>query len=511
MATTAVYPTTAGVSPAPALPFLLEVENVTKRYPGVLALDNVQLRVRPGSVHALMGENGAGKSTLMKIVAGIIRPDSGEIRVRGEPVHFHGPLDALDAGIAMIHQELNLVPYMTVAENIWIGREPLNALRLVNHGKLFRQTQELLDRLHIHLDPREQLGNLSIANQQMVEIAKAVSYESDVLIMDEPTSAITDKEVDHLFKIIERLRSSGKSIVYITHKMDEVFAIADEISVFRDGRHIETAPASRFNQASLISRMVGRELTHMFPKGEAKIGDVVLSVRDLELEGVFRKVSFDLRRGEILGLAGLVGSGRTNVAETIFGVTPATGGEIRIDGKPVVMGSSKVAMDHGLALLTEDRKSTGCFLMLSVLENMQMASLRNYTAAGFVKQGPLNVKCSEMSDSLRIKTPGLHETIENLSGGNQQKVLIARWLMTNPRILILDEPTRGIDVGAKAEIHRLISDLAAKGLAIIMISSEMPEILGMSDRILVMHEGHVSGFLDRAEASQEKIMELASR
>src|SRR4051812_46867946 len=490
-------------------PYYLEAEGITKRYPGVVALDGVRLAIRPGTVHALMGENGAGKSTLMKVIAGIIRPDEGEIRVKGRPVHLHSPRDATDAGIAMIHQELNLVPHMTIAENVWIGREPTR-LGLVNHAELNRRTRALFERIGIDLDPERELGTLTVANQQMVEIAKAVSYDSDIIIMDEPTSAITDKEVDRLFEIIAQLKSENKAIVYITHKMNEVFMIADDISVFRDGKQVGSDRASAFDQNKLISLMVGRELTHMFPKGHAEIGEVVLSVRDLALEGVFKGVSFELRRGEILGIAGLIGAGRTDVAEAIFGVTPATAGEIRIDGKPVAISSPKTAMNHGLALLTEDRKASGLFLMHSVLENMQIASVRTHTTTGFVKQGALNDLCTKLRDTLRIKTPTLNETIGNLSGGNQQKALIARCLMTNPRILILDEPTRGIDVGAKAEIHRLISDLAAKGLAIIMISSEMPEILGMSDRIMVMHEGHVSGFLDRTEATQEKIMHLAA-
>jgi inositol transport system ATP-binding protein len=329
--------------------------------------------------------------------------------------------------------------------------------------------------------------------------------------MDEPTSAITDKEVEHLFAIIAELKRQNKSIVYITHKMAEVFRIADDLSVFRDGRHVATGPASEFDQRKLIALMVGRELTQMFPKGEAAIGEVALEVRGLALEGVFRGVSFELRRGEILGLAGLVGAGRTNVAETIFGVTPATKGEIRIGGKPVAVTSPKVAMEHGLALLTEDRKATGLFLAHSVLENMQIASVRTHTAAGFVRQGALNAICGRMKEQLRIKTPDLDERVGNLSGGNQQKALIARCLMTSPKVLILDEPTRGIDVGAKAEVHRLISDLAARGMAIVMISSELPEVLGMSDRVMVMHEGHVSGFLSRAEATQEKVMALAAR
>jgi inositol transport system ATP-binding protein len=489
--------------------YLVEARGITKRYPGVVALDGVDIRIRPGSVHALMGENGAGKSTLMKIISGIIRPDEGQIFVAGQPRDFHSPRDATDAGIAMIHQELNLVPHMTIAENIWIGREPVR-FGLVSHAELYRKTRVLLEQLGIDLDPERQLGTLTVANQQMVEIAKAVSYDSEVLIMDEPTSAITDKEVEHLFRIIAQLKSENKAIVYITHKMNEVFTIADDISVFRDGRMVGSDQASNLDQNKLIAMMVGRELTHMFPKGEAKLGDVILSVRDLTLEGVFKNVSFDLRRGEILGIAGLIGAGRTNVAETIFGFTPATSGEIQIDGKRVVVDSPKTGMDQGLALLTEDRKSTGLFLMHSVLDNMQIASIRTHTSAGFVKQSALNGICTKMRDSLRIKTPTLNEIIGNLSGGNQQKALIARCLMTNPRILILDEPTRGIDVGAKAEIHRLISDLAGQGLAIIMISSEMPEILGMSDRIMVMHEGHVSGFLDRDEATQEKIMQLAA-
>ena len=490
--------------------YLLEAHGISKQFPGVKALEDITLRLRAGSVHALMGENGAGKSTLMKILAGVIQPTNGEIRVDGQPRRFAGPRDALGCGVAMIHQELNLVPHMTVAENIWVGREP-RRMGFVDHGELRRRTAALLDHLGIALDPETRVGSLAVANQQMVEIAKAVSYNSSILIMDEPTSSLTEHEVVHLFRIVRQLREQGKAIVYISHKMSEIFSIADEISVFRDGRHVATDDASAFDQAKLISLMVGRELTQLFPKGDAKIAETVLAVRGLTLDGVFRDVSFDLRRGEILGVAGLVGAGRTNVAETIFGVTPATSGEIRIDGAPIRIDSPARAMRYGMALLTEDRKLNGLFLMLTVLENMQIASVRSHSGQGFVRQSALNTMCAEMCRSLRVKTPGLDETIENLSGGNQQKVLIARWLMTKPRILILDEPTRGVDVGAKAEIHRLVSELAEQGLAIIMISSELPEILGMSDRVMVMHEGHVSGFLDRAEATQEGIMQLAAR
>ncbi len=495
----------------PGADYLLEVDGVRKEFPGVVALDDVTLRVRRGTVHALMGENGAGKSTLMKIIAGVYQPDAGTIRLKGNEIRIASPLDALEAGIAMIHQELNLMPFMTVAENIWIRREPLNRFGFVDHRELNRRTAELFRHLGIEVDPASDVRDHSVATRQMIEIAKAVSYDSDILIMDEPTSALTDREVDHLFRIIRDLKAQGKGIVYITHKMNELFTIADDVSIFRDGRYIATHPAQDLTRDQVIQMMVGREITQMFPKEEVPIGEVVLSVRDLSLTGVFRGISFDLRKGEILGLAGLVGSGRTNVAETLFGITPATGGEIRLDGAPIAIGSPRAAMRAGMALLTEDRKETGCFLSLSVLENMQMAVLTDrFVRAGFVDQAGLDAECETMKDAMRVKTPDLHERIENLSGGNQQKVLIGRWLMTAPRILILDEPTRGIDVGAKAEIHRLISRLAGRGVAVILISSELPEVLGMCDRILVMHEGRMTGILDRSEADQVAVMQLAA-
>ena len=493
-------------------PYLLEIEGVRKEFPGVVALDDVQFRLRPGSVHALMGENGAGKSTLMKIIAGIYSPDAGAVRLRGEDVRLKSPRDALERGIAMIHQELALMDWMTVAENIWIRREPKNRLGLIDHAKMLAETQALFNQLKINIDPAAEVSTLTVAQRQMVEIAKAVSYQSSVLIMDEPTSALTESEVAHLFDIIRDLRSRNIGIVYITHKMNELFEIADEFSVFRDGRYVGTHASTDVTRDDIIRMMVGREITNMFPKQEASIGDVVLEVRDLGLAGVFHGISFDLHRGEILGVAGLVGSGRSNVAEAIFGVVPASEGTIRIDGAPVTIHSPADAMRRGMALLTEDRKATGCFLPLSILENMQIAALQNgHATMGYVDERGLTVLCEDMKKALRIKTPDLDERIENLSGGNQQKVLIARWLLTKPAILILDEPTRGIDVGAKAEIHRLISSLAKEGVAVIMISSELPEVLGMSDRIVVMHEGHMTGILDRAEADQVKIMELAAR
>jgi inositol transport system ATP-binding protein len=420
-------------------------------------------------------------------------------------------LDALENGIAMIHQELNLMGPMTVAENIWIRREPTNRLGFINHGEMQRRTEELFTRLNIDIDPTVEVRSLSVANRQMVEIAKAVSFNSDVLIMDEPTSALTEREVDHLFRIIRALKAEGKGIIYITHKMSELFEIADEVSVFRDGKYIATKPSAELTRDEIIRMMVGRDITQMFPKLTVPIGDVVLSVENLTLKGIFKDVSFEVRAGEILGIAGLVGSGRSNIAETIFGVTPASSGTISIHGKQVKMSSPSVAMEHGMAFLTEDRKETGCFLLLDIQENTQMAVLQNkYVKYGFVQQAQLAKDSQEMANTLRVRTPDMQEPIINLSGGNQQKVLISRWLLTKPRILILDEPTRGIDVGAKAEIHRLVSELAKDGVAVIMISSEMPEVLGMSDRIMVIHEGRVTGFLNRDEADQVKIMELAS-
>ncbi len=495
----------------PGSEYLLEVDDVRKEFPGVVALDNVKLKLRRGTVHALMGENGAGKSTLMKIVAGIYTPDSGTFKLRGQDIRLKNPLDALENGIAMIHQELNLMGPMTVAENIWIRREPKNRFGFIDHGEMTRRTEELFTRLNIDIDPMVEVRTLSVANRQMVEIAKAVSFNSDVLIMDEPTSALTEREVEHLFQIILALKVDGKGIIYITHKMSELFEIADEVSVFRDGKYIATKLSSEVNRDDIIRMMVGREISQMFPKLDVPIGDVVLSVKGLSLNGIFKDVSFDVRAGEILGIAGLVGSGRSNIAETIFGVTPANAGTISINGKDVRMSSPSVAMANGMAFLTEDRKETGCFLLLDIQENTQMAVLQNkYVKNGFIQQAQLSKDSADMANTLRVRTPDMQEPIINLSGGNQQKVLISRWLLTKPRILILDEPTRGIDVGAKAEIHRLVSELARDGVAVIMISSEMPEVLGMSDRIMVIHEGRVTGFLDRSEADQVKIMELAS-
>ncbi len=490
--------------------YILQIEGISKSFPGVRALDDITLDVRPGSVHAVLGENGAGKSTLMKILIGMYQPDAGTITFQGNEVHIPSPRAGLDMGISMIHQELSPVPEMTVAENIYLGREPRNRLGLVDRRAMNRETAALFARWGIPLTPTAKMKTLSVAAMQMAEIAKAISYDARVVIMDEPTSAITEREVDLLFEVIHQLRAAGTAILYITHKMDEVFKISDEVTVFRDGKLVGTKPASQMDSAGLIRMMVGRELTHLFPKLDGEIGDVVLSVRELNRGRLVKDVSFDLRAGEILGLAGLMGAGRTEVLETIFGVHRAESGEIFVNGKRLRVHEPRDAIRAGIGLLTEDRKGTGIMGVLSVRDNMLSAALPWYSKAGFVQGKRAARAAEEQRETLAIKTPSMRQLISNLSGGNQQKVLISRWLLTLPDILMIDEPTRGIDVGAKSEIHRLMSLLASQGKAILMVSSEMPEILGMSDRIVVMHEGRVSGELDRAEATQDRIMELAT-
>ncbi|WP_341472335.1 sugar ABC transporter ATP-binding protein [Fonticella tunisiensis] len=487
------------------------MKNISKTFPGVRALNNVQLKVKKGTVHALMGENGAGKSTLMKILIGMYRPDGGTIKFKGKEVKFKSTHDALQAGISMIHQELSPVPYMTIAENIFLGRESLYKKTFwVNDREMERKTEELLKQLEISLNPKMKMKELSTAYTQMVEIAKAISYNSELIIMDEPTSAITEREVEHLFKIIEWLKKKGVSIIYISHKMDEIFKIADEITVFRDGSYVDTCSVKNITKEKLIEMMVGREITQLFPKEEAEIGKVLLEIKNFTRAGKFYDINLKVRKGEILGLAGLMGSGRSEIMESLFGVVKADKGEIYIKGKQVHINSPADAIKHKLAFLTEDRKISGLFLPLSVKDNMYISSINNYIEKLFINSKKVNKDCEEEVKLLNIKTPGLDQIVNNLSGGNQQKVLIARWLLTDPDILILDEPTRGIDVGAKAEIHRLMSKLAKQGKAIIMISSELPEILGMSDRIVVMHEGKITGELTRKEATQEKIMSYAT-
>lgn len=489
---------------------ILRMQNIRKTFPGVVALDNVNLDVRSGTVHSLMGENGAGKSTLMKCLIGMYTPDEGTVELAGDIVKFKDTKDGLEHGISMIHQELSPVPEMMVAENIWLGREPRGRLGLLSPAAMLRKTRELFDEWKIDIDPRARMKDLTVSKQQMVEIAKAISYDAKIIIMDEPTSAIPEREVAHLHGMIKRLTDFGVAIIYITHKMDEVFRISDDITVFRDGKHVGSYPAKELDRDKLIKLMVGRELTDLFPKEEAEIGEVVLSVKGLNRGAVVKDVSFDLRRGEILGLAGLMGAGRTEVLETIFGIEKADSGEVVLNGKTLRIKQPSDAIRAGMALLTEDRKLNGIMGVLSVRDNITAAALPRYSPHGVLHIGEMRKDSEDQREKLRIKTPSLSQLIKNLSGGNQQKALISRWLLTVPDVLMIDEPTRGIDVGAKSEIHRLMSMLAQQGKAIIMVSSELPEVLGMSDRILVMHEGRISGELSREEANQESVMHLAT-
>ena len=489
---------------------ILRMQGIRKTFPGVVALDNVNFDVRSGTVHSLMGENGAGKSTLRKCLIGMYTPDEGTVELAGDIVRFKDTKDGLEHGISMIHQELSPVPEMMVAENIWLGREPRGRLGLLSPAAMFRKTRELFDEWKINIDPKARMKDLTVSKQQMVEIAKAISYDAKIIIMDEPTSAIPEREVAHLHGMIKRLTDFGVAIIYITHKMDEVFRISDDITVFRDGKHVGSYPAKELDRDKLIKLMVGRELTDLFPKEEAEIGDVVLSVQGLNRGTVVKDVSFELHRGEILGLAGLMGAGRTEVLETIFGIEKADSGEVVLNGKTLRIKQPSDAIRAGMALLTEDRKLNGIMGVLSVRDNITAAALPRYSPRGVLRVGEMRKDSEDQREKLRIKTPSLSQLIKNLSGGNQQKALISRWLLTVPDVLMIDEPTRGIDVGAKSEIHRLMSMLAQEGKAIIMVSSELPEVLGMSDRILVMHEGRISGELSREEANQESVMHLAT-
>lgn len=494
-------------------PYILQMSDISKSFPGVRALQNVKLDVKKGEVHALMGENGAGKSTLMKILIGIYTSDTGSVIFDGEKLSINNVSEALDKGISMIHQELNPVPEMTVAENIFLGREPTyGKTGIVNQKKLVQNTKELFERLNITtINPKAKMIELTVAKMQLVEIAKAVSFDSKLIIMDEPTSAITDKEVAHLFDIIRSLQKKDVGIIYITHKMEELKQIANTLTVFRDGQYVGTDSIENMSRERLIEMMVGRELSHAFEKESAELQDVALEVRNLTKEGKFYDVNFQVRKGEVLGIAGLMGSGRSEILETIFGVMQADAGDIVVGGQKKKMRTPKDAINAGVGLLTEDRKLTGCFLPLSVRDNMIMVNINKYTKNGIINQKRIDADCDDQKKKMNIKTPNMDQLISNLSGGNQQKVLIGRWLLHNPDILFLDEPTRGIDIGAKSEIYNLIFELAKQGKAIIIVSSEMPEVIGLSDRIVVMSEGYQTGELDRSEATQEAIMELATR
>jgi len=492
-----------------APPALVEIRGMTKAFPGVQALLGVDLDLRAGEVHAVVGENGAGKSTLMKIVAGVYRPDSGSIRLGGVPILNESPRQALERGISMIHQELNLAPNLSVAENVFLGRAPTRG-GLIDWRRLYADVEALADRLGIDLDVRARVDELSVARQQMVEIAKALSLDARVIIMDEPTSALTERETEALFDIIARLKSNGVAVVYISHRLDEIFRVADRVTVLRDGRLVGTLPIAQATQPQLIGMMVGRVLTTLFPKESVEIGDPFLEVRHLRRKGALEDISFVLRRREILGLAGLVGAGRTELVRVLFGADPLDGGEILLEGRPVRIRRPRDAIRLGMGFVTEDRKLQGLVLGMNVRENETLASLAQVSKLGFLNLGRERTLAARLVEQLGVRTPSVEQEVANLSGGNQQKVVIAKWLATRARILILDEPTRGIDVGAKAEVHALMSRLASQGVSILMISSELPEILGMSDRILVMRQGRLSGEFTRDQASQEAILACAA-
>ena len=497
-----------------SMEYVLELKNIYKSFPGVKVLEDVTLQVRPGEVHALMGENGAGKSTLMKILMGIYKADQGSIFLEGEETVIHGPKDAMSKGISMIHQELNTVLDMEVAENVFVGRELLKKgmekLKIVDIARMREETGKYFREMNIDIDPRAKMRTLSVAEMQLVEIVKAISLNSKIIVMDEPTSAITEKEAAVLFTQIERLKKQGVAIIYISHKMDEIFRISDTITVLRDGQWIGTKPAKELDNDMLIKMMVGRELTDIYPKDPVEIGDVILEVKNLSRGKKVQDASFSLRKGEVLGIAGLVGAGRSELVETIFGLYPKTGGQIFLHGKEVHIKNSADAIKNKMALITEDRKQTGLNLIVSVKENIASVSIGKLSTHGIVNDKKINEVSEKYIKELKIKTPDGNAIVGNLSGGNQQKVVLAKWLLDEPDIIIFDEPTRGIDIGAKRDIYLLINNLAKEGKAVIVISSEMAEVMGICDRIMVMAEGRINGEVRREEFSQEVIMGYAS-
>ncbi|WP_445235126.1 galactose/methyl galactoside ABC transporter ATP-binding protein MglA [Erwinia wuhanensis] len=493
--------------------YLLEMTNVSKSFPGVKALDNVNLKIRPHSVHALMGENGAGKSTLLKCLFGIYSKDTGSIVFQGKEIDFKSSKEALENGVSMVHQELNLVLQRTVMDNMWLGRYPRKGF-FVDQDKMYRDTKAIFEELDIDIDPRDKVINLSVSQMQMIEIAKAFSYDAKIVIMDEPTSSLTEKEVNHLFTIIRKLKDRGCGIVYISHKMEEIFQLCDEITILRDGQWIATQPLEGLDMDKIIAMMVGRSLNQRFPDKSNVPGETILEVRNLTSlrQPSIRDISFDLRKGEILGVAGLVGAKRTDIVETLFGIREKSGGTIKLHGKRINNNSANEAINHGFALVTEERRATGIYAFLDIGFNSLISNIRKYkNSIGLLDNNRMKSDTQWVIDAMRVKTPGHATSIGSLSGGNQQKVIIGRWLLTQPEILMLDEPTRGIDVGAKFEIYQLISDLAKKEKGIIIISSEMPELLGITDRILVMSNGMVAGIVETKTTTQNEILRLASK
>lgn len=490
-------------------PALLEMKGITKAFPGVLALNKVDLTVHAGTVLALVGENGAGKSTLMKVLSGVYRMDEGQIFLDGRPVNIESPLASQQLGISIIYQEFNLLNNMSVAENIFVGREPKTRAGFVDKRAERAEARRLLEEVGLAIDPDTRVRRLSTAQKQMIEVAKALSFNARIIIMDEPTSSLTERETETLLGIIRKLRDRGVAIVFISHRMNEIFEISDEIAVMRDGEMMEKMITSQVTEHDVIEAMVGREVKNLFVKEPVAIGPVVLEVKNLSTRNFLSDISFSVRSGEILGFAGLVGAGRSEVMRALMGIDPRETGEIFVDGRKVSIRSTVDALRCGIGFVPEDRKEQGLILGMTVKRNVTLAALGKVAKNWFIDRSAEDRLTDEYIVSLRVKTPSREQRVVNLSGGNQQKVVIAKWMATNPKILILDEPTRGIDVGAKKEIHALMSKLAGQGVAIIMISSELPEILGMSDRIVVMHEGRIKGVLDRGDASQTAIMKMA--
>ncbi len=488
---------------------MLEVRKISKEFPGVKALDEVDLTLRRSEIHALVGENGAGKSTLIKILAGVYRKDSGEILFEGSALELNGSHDSLARGIKVVFQELALIPQLSLAENVFLESFPLRGGRRIDWRALNHRTGEILQSIGMDLNPAAKVSALTVSQQQMVEIARALSHEAKVVIMDEPTSALTPNEIGQLFAVIRTLKQMGIAVLYVTHKLEEVFELCDRVTVFRDGRLVSTRPVAETAIEAVVTDMVGRSITALFPRTHSTVGEPVLAVRGLSTAKKLKGVSLDVRQGEVVGIFGLLGAGRTELAKAIFGLDSVTAGEVKLRGRRIRPGSTAHAARAGMGLLTEDRKGEGLVLQMSVCQNMTLPSLRELASLGFIRTRQENARSQEFVDRMSIKTPSLRHKVEYLSGGNQQKVLLSRWLMKRLQLIILDEPTRGIDVGAKAEIHGLIDELARSGLAVVVLTSEMPELLGVSDRILVMANGRITGEFTRTEATQEKILAAA--
>ena len=488
---------------------LLEMRGITKRFPGVTALYHVDFELEKGEVHVLLGENGAGKSTLIKMLSGAYRPDEGEVLLDGEKVDISSAMDAQRLGISTIYQEFNLVPQLTVAENVFLGRQP-RSFGIVNRRKMRNDTRELLERIKVRVDADARVESLGVAQRQMVEIAKALSLDARILIMDEPTASLSGQEVGRLFEIIHGLQEDDVGVIFISHHLEEVTEIGDRVTVLRDGEYVDRVPAST-DRSEFVRLMVGRDIEDQFPRRKPETGDVLLEVKNLSKEGVLEDISFELRAGEVVGIAGIVGAGRTELAEAIFGAEPADSGEVWVGGETLRPGQPREAKNRGIGFITEDRQGEGIVPPLSVAENLGLAALRRNTSVGFVNRGQQREEAKEMIDHLSIRTPGPEQVIRYLSGGNQQKVVIGKWLLNDSKVLIMDEPTRGIDVGAKVEIYELMNELTENRAGILMISSELPEVLGMSDRVLVMSQGRITGELSAEEATQENVMELATR